>query len=258
MRVKRGPGWDGCEINICNLGVAATYAVDGDATEKLQRGPTGMEETLDSEALNDEMQKGKSGMRTVWQYDTLPLGWRSLGRAPAQRLLTVRLALRQSAAGLEALEARLMEISDPLRKDHYGKWLSKAEVERLVAPPEASFDVIERWLRVSHDNNGDGGVAPARIAGDAIQLEASVKKLERLFGVELHLICRGDSDAASRRRGAAAEGDCDKPLVRAARGRLHLPAVVADVIELVSPLFSFPQHASTQHDRRSSLTGMPS
>src|SRR3989338_6186710 len=60
-------------------------------------------------------------------------GWSATGQAPEVEVVKVYLALR--GKGMEALEARLAEVSDP-RSAEYGRWLGREEALRMTAAEE--------------------------------------------------------------------------------------------------------------------------
>jgi tripeptidyl-peptidase I len=57
----------------------------------------------------------------------------------------IRLRIGLSQPGFRELEKQLLEISDPYHHD-YGKYLSKEEVDELVAPPKNSIEIVDEWL----------------------------------------------------------------------------------------------------------------
>jgi len=72
-----------------------------------------------------------------------PFGWVKHGLPPSDHLITLRIGLPQQ--NLHILEKHLDEISDP-DHEHYGKHLSKIEVEKLVSPHPDSLEAVNTWL----------------------------------------------------------------------------------------------------------------
>ena len=72
-----------------------------------------------------------------------PRGWVKLFNPPSSHTIRLRIGLPQLK--FDELEKHLFEISDP-NHHRYGKHLSKAEVEALVAPHKNSIDMVDGWL----------------------------------------------------------------------------------------------------------------
>ncbi|KAJ7587437.1 tripeptidyl peptidase A [Mycena floridula] len=72
-----------------------------------------------------------------------PRGWVKHGYPHPNHTITLRIGLSQP--NFHVLEQHLMEISDP---DHlrYGDYLSKEEVETLVAPHDETLALVNKWL----------------------------------------------------------------------------------------------------------------
>ena len=72
-----------------------------------------------------------------------PRGWIKLFKPPSSHTIRLRIGLPQLK--FAELEKQLFEISDP-NHYKYGKHLSKAEVEALVAPHRDSVEMVDEWL----------------------------------------------------------------------------------------------------------------
>ena len=139
-------------------------------------------------------------------HTDVPSGWSVIGRAPQHDIQRVTLALRQPAAGLRQLAARLAIVADPAHAE-YGQWLSRAEVEALVSPGAAAFASVDTWVAGCRRNaSGSGRAAAAaaaaaaavaeaeevtevtRTGGDAVVVRAAVSVLECMFGAPLHAV----------------------------------------------------------------------
>ena len=73
-----------------------------------------------------------------------PRGWVQHSAPPADHIIVLRIGLPQP--NFHVLEKHLYEVSDP---DHerYGVYLSKEEVEKLVAPHQESIYLVNEWLQ---------------------------------------------------------------------------------------------------------------
>ncbi len=72
-----------------------------------------------------------------------PREWIPDGLPPSNHIVELRIGLRQS--DFDALERHLYEVSDPSHS-RYGDYLSKREVEDLVAPHPESITAVDAWL----------------------------------------------------------------------------------------------------------------
>ncbi|GLB42698.1 putative pro-kumamolisin, activation domain [Lyophyllum shimeji] len=112
----------------------------------------------------------------------IPRGWEYHSPAPAEYTFDIRLGLKQDK--MDDLVANLMETSDPSHPS-YGKHLSKAEAEALVAPHQDSVDAVEAWLQ-------HHGIAPENIVhstggGGWVIVRVSVAQAERMLGTKYNV-----------------------------------------------------------------------
>ncbi|RPD75551.1 subtilisin-like protein [Lentinus tigrinus ALCF2SS1-7] len=100
-------------------------------------------------------------------------------------LVHLTIALPQS--NVSGLHAALLEVSDP---DHpnYGRHLSKAEVEQLVAPVPESVKAVTEWLNSK-------GVNPAgtSASGDMLHLRVPTAHANALFGANFTMYMHEDT-----------------------------------------------------------------
>lgn len=82
-----------------------------------------------------------------------PHGWAENGVPSPDHTITLRIGLPQP--NFPVLAAHLYEVSDP-NHARYGAYLSKQEVEALVAPHQETIQIIDEWL-TSH------GIDPAAV-----------------------------------------------------------------------------------------------
>lgn len=101
--------------------------------------------------------------------------WTEDGPADRAHTLDLHIGLRQSVE--DAVERHLEQISDPTH-ERYGKYLTAAEVDKLVAPTRETIDLVEAWL-LDHDISVDE--YSFNRAKDWISLTVSVEQAERML-----------------------------------------------------------------------------
>ncbi|TFY82909.1 hypothetical protein EWM64_g1103 [Hericium alpestre] len=108
--------------------------------------------------------------------DSVPNGFAHAGPAPDDHVLNLRLALVQN--NIDGLHQKLYDVSKP-KSASYGKHLSKAEVEALVAPSAETDTAVKNWL--SANNIAYNTISPA---GDWLGINMTVQQANTLFGAE--------------------------------------------------------------------------
>ncbi|THH19894.1 hypothetical protein EW146_g1336 [Bondarzewia mesenterica] len=101
--------------------------------------------------------------------------WVSLGAAPAEHILSLRIALPQP--NFATLEKHLHEVSDPTHA-RYGAHLSKEEVEDLVAPHSISIAAVDAWLLSHGIPESECMRSPAR---DWVTIKVPVRLAEKML-----------------------------------------------------------------------------
>lgn len=104
-----------------------------------------------------------------------PRGWSKDGTPPADHKIALRIGLPQ--ANFNVLKTHLYEVSDPYHP-RYGAYLSKEEVDALVAPHQASIDAVNDWLGSHGIQNSDVNRSPA---GDWITITLPVHMVEKML-----------------------------------------------------------------------------
>lgn len=145
-----------------------------------------------------------------------PRGWTKRSRAPPEHRLSLRFGLAQG--DFPALERALYDVSDP-RSANYGRHLSKAAVETLVAPRQATVDLVTAWLA---EHGLLGNHYSFSNAKDWIKLDIPVSLAEKMFDTEFHVWEHADGS---------------EPVVRTTR--YSLPVHLHDHIEVVQPTTLF-------------------
>lgn len=136
-------------------------------------------------------------------------------RSPPDTKLELLFAVKQT--NLPELERRLLEVSDP-DSPSYGAHLSNDAVHSLIAPSQASIDIVRGFLE------GHGVQAlPVTPNGDFLRATVSVAQAEALLGCEYFLMQHGPSGQQAHRTRA-----------------YSLPATVAAVVDFVSPTVHLP------------------
>ncbi|KAH9887240.1 family S53 protease-like protein [Cubamyces lactineus] len=146
---------------------------------------------------------------------SLPPGFVNVGPAPSDHTLKLRFALSQNDPN--AIVDALYRVSDPTSSE-YGQYLSKAEVEQLIAPKSAATDAVKAWLQ---DNNFSGtALTPAR---DWIGFEIPVHQANRFFNANFSIF------------------EHDETKTQVVRTMAYsLPASLQGHVDLVHPTISFP------------------
>lgn len=112
----------------------------------------------------------------------IPRGWEYESPAPADFPLKMRIGLKQDK--IDDLIASLMETSDP-NHARYGKHLSTAEADPLVAAHPDSHEAVNSWLKyhsiypedVTHSSGG----------GDWVILRVTVSQAERMLNAKYNV-----------------------------------------------------------------------
>ena len=139
-----------------------------------------------------------------------PAGWVALQKADLTAPLSFTLVLEGSNA--DALEQRFWEVSDP---DHpsYGRFMSNAEIEALVAPSAVEMAVLYSTL-AKH------GIARSDVVGhgESFEVRSTVAAASSLFSTAFYDFHHD----ASGHRTIRQLGDCSLPSLLASQVRLVL------------------------------------
>jgi len=106
----------------------------------------------------------------------IPRGWEYHSTPPADHKFEMRVALKQNR--IDDLIANLMETSDPSHPK-YGKHLTAAEAEALVAPHQDSVDAVDAWLE--HHGISPEDVDHRTGGGHWVIIRVSVAQAERML-----------------------------------------------------------------------------
>ncbi|RDI79773.1 hypothetical protein Vi05172_g10283 [Venturia inaequalis] len=128
----------------------------------------------------------------VKERHVVPKQWTRLGRAPANAVLELRIALKQSQ--FDELERHLNEVSDPSHS-RYGQHLSSSEVQELVKPSDETSDLVHQWLASHGYGSNHLGYSPAR---DWLKIALPVKDAERLLNTEYFVFKHQDGSELLR------------------------------------------------------------
>ncbi|KAF7792844.1 hypothetical protein EIP86_003945 [Pleurotus ostreatoroseus] len=144
-----------------------------------------------------------------------PRGWTRQGRAPADRLIELRIAMPQS--NFAQLERHLYEVSDPFH-DRYGQHLTQAEVLELIAPHDESVAMVDNWLASYGLSEEHCSRSPGR---DWVKVKVPIGLAEKMLDTEYYVWSHTSGDS----------------LVRTTT--YSLPAHLHDHIELIQPTTLF-------------------
>ena len=104
----------------------------------------------------------------------VPQGFAFQEAAPADHKIDLHIRLKEQ--NLDKLEQRTLEVSDPTHRD-YGKHLSKAEVDALVAPTKDAVDSVTRWLSLN-------GIDAGKVNSGYISVSVSVEQAKQLLNAD--------------------------------------------------------------------------
>ncbi|KAJ3996969.1 peptidase S8/S53 domain-containing protein [Lentinula boryana] len=121
-----------------------------------------------------------------------PRQWKKYSSYPADSRIELRIGLVQPH--IRVLENHIQEISDP---DHerYGRHLSKAEVEDLVAPSEESTQLVNAWLKSLGIEDANTYRTPAQ---DWIVVDLTVRVAEKMLDTSYNVWKHDDGDLIIR------------------------------------------------------------
>ncbi|KZV87124.1 family S53 protease [Exidia glandulosa HHB12029] len=111
---------------------------------------------------------------SVHERKALPRGFTRVAAAPPEKLLKMRLALKQ--ADQKGLIDALYGVSDP-KSVSYGQHLTTAEINTFMAPTPDTFASVTEWLR----ENGITDFKSASPAGDWLEFTVPVSKANAVF-----------------------------------------------------------------------------
>lgn len=104
-----------------------------------------------------------------------PHGWIKHGAPSPDHNIVLRIGLPQP--NFHALETHLFEVSNPVH-DRYGAYLSKEEVESLIAPHPESLDLVDKWLNSHGIDENSLSRSPAK---DWVILTIPVSLAEKML-----------------------------------------------------------------------------
>lgn len=163
-----------------------------------------------------------------------PREWIPDGLPPPNHIVELRVGLRQS--DFDVLERHLYEVSDPSHS-RYGDYLSKGEVEDLVAPRPESLAAVDAWLLSYGLSESDHVHSPAK---DWLTLKIPVSLAEEMLDTKYRVWRHVDSS---------------EYIVRTTS--YSLPSHLHDHIELIQPTTIFSRmkgFRSTIHGLNDSLS----
>lgn len=149
--------------------------------------------------------------------NTVPDGWRIIGRADPLQKLELTFAVKQT--NLAALHNTLMAVSKP-SSPQYGMHLTNERVHALVAPAPADLTAVDDFLR-AHDLK----VADATPNRDLLSVVTTIGSAEVIFDARYEELEHVSSGVRVH---------------RCTRSGYRLPAAVAAAVDFVSPTVHVP------------------
>ncbi|KAJ7900607.1 subtilisin-like protein [Mycena olivaceomarginata] len=112
----------------------------------------------------------------VEKRDKPPDGFSRIGPSPADKVLTLRLALAHN--DITGLHDTVYDVSTP-GNPRYGQYLSKEKVEKFVAPSQDTIAQVQSWLGLNNLTS-----SPLTPAGDWIAVNMTVAQANRILTAE--------------------------------------------------------------------------
>ena len=188
-------------------------------------------------------------------HTRVPSAWRPLDAVPPSHPLTFFLAFPHR--NVDQLEARLAQLSDPTHPS-YAQWLSKAEVDAIIAPAPASVATVQQWLLSS-------GVPATHLTlhGTAVEVNTTAHHTNRLFNTSLHRFRHSaDSTLHVAAHGGISVPDAVLPHLAMILGVQDFPFPIrhfsVHVLPRSSPVPSSPSPATTSESTPHSFHAMQS
>ncbi|KAF2426239.1 subtilisin-like protein [Tothia fuscella] len=117
----------------------------------------------------------------IREKHVVPKAWQRIGPAPADAVIDLRIALKQSR--FDELEAHLFQVSNPAHR-RYGQHLSGEQVRQLVKPSQETSVLVHEWLA---DYGYSGNRLDYSSAKDWIKLALPVCEAEKLLDTKYSL-----------------------------------------------------------------------
>jgi len=118
---------------------------------------------------------------------------------------------------LDMLKSTLLRVSDPDDAENYGRHLSKAQVDALVAPRAEHVDTVRDWLPRTASLQSTANF-------DLVTATMSIAEAESLLSVEYHVYEHAETGLRATR--------CNR--------RYTVPSQIADALDFVAPASRFP------------------
>ena len=126
----------------------------------------------------------------VKERHIVPRDWVEVGPASKSENVHLQIGLKQRNEGI--VESHLLEISDP-KHHRYGKHLTTAEINKIVAPSEETVELVRAWL-AEHDIS-NAVHSPAK---DWVSIVVPIEKAEELLQTSYSTFEHSDGSTISR------------------------------------------------------------
>ncbi|KAF9460533.1 peptidase S8/S53 domain-containing protein [Collybia nuda] len=135
--------------------------------------------TLIQTSIAGSLTKQWEDLRVKHSWIDIPRGWEYLSPAPGNMSFDLRLGLKQNK--IKDLISSLMETSNPSH-ERYGKHLTKAEAEALVAPHPKSVKAVTLWLNFHKFSSED-----VNYSGGWVTFRTTISQAERMLGAKYNV-----------------------------------------------------------------------
>jgi tripeptidyl-peptidase I len=113
--------------------------------------------------------------------DTTPVGWVKSRRADADKIIPLRIGMKQQ--NMHMLEDLLMDVADP-DSSSYGQHWTPEKVVEFFAPSQSTLSAIRKWLTAAGFAEHQLRQSPNK---GWIEFETTIAKAEWLFDAEYHV-----------------------------------------------------------------------
>ena len=115
-----------------------------------------------------------SQFKTFEHFPVSSDDWKIVSKADQKSSIDLKIAIKNS--NMDNLVSKLYAVSDP-SSAHYGRHLSKQQVDSLIAPSQESFEEVKSWLY-------SVGVTEMHVSNDFISATIAVAKAQEILNAQ--------------------------------------------------------------------------
>ncbi|KYQ93746.1 peptidase S8 and S53 domain-containing protein [Tieghemostelium lacteum] len=153
-----------------------------------------------------------------------------LGKASIHDHISFKILLTQR--NLDKLEEKFWDISNP-KSSNYGKFMTKAQIDKLIAPVQSDKDIVVSWL-----NSHSIQKSEIKVFSDYIQVNTIVKKASELLSTKFYRYASLQTSEVRIRIG----------------GTAYIPSSVSKQVELILGVADFIEDNKMEKSMRESFS----